>query len=144
MKKISLTAAFCFTAYMNYAQTTLTSAIKTETHSAYKEQEKETELTSLNELPLADSSNQQMINNQEDIIASLSGKSPTSGMFIIDASTNTKQIVQVYDADGNMKVDQTVSGKTILDVGSLNKGIYKIVVKNDNGTIKNKIVVLVR
>ena|ERR1700744_2281728 len=144
MKKTSLTAAFCFAAYTNYAQTTLTSATKTETHSTYKEQEKETELTSFKGLALDDSSNLQMINDQDDITASLSGKSLTNGMFIIDASTNTKQIIQVYDTDGNMKVDQTISGKTILDVGNLNKGIYKIIVKNDNGTIKNKIVVLVR
>ena len=68
---------------------------------------------------------------------------PSNGSFVIEPSSNTKQTMQVYDVTGKLVLSQTIIGKTTIDAGTLNEGIYNISLHSNEGII-NKRVVIVR
>jgi hypothetical protein len=66
---------------------------------------------------------------------------PNNGNFTIE--TAEKQTVQIFDINGRIVLTQTISGKTNIDVSSLNEGIYNISFINEE-LILNKRLVIVR
>jgi len=68
---------------------------------------------------------------------------PNNGSFFIESSNNTKQTMQVYDINGKIVLSQTINGKTTIDGGSLNEGVYNVSIICNEWPI-NKRVVIVR
>ncbi len=67
---------------------------------------------------------------------------PNNGSFVIEPNNTTKQTVQIYDVTGKLVLTQTINGKTTIDAGSLNEGIYNISLLNNEGVINKKLVIV--
>jgi len=67
---------------------------------------------------------------------------PTSEQFYIDANTNEKLILNLYDVNGRQVLSKTVNDKSSIDVTSLNQGVYSMTIKTANRVIHKKLVIL--
>jgi hypothetical protein len=67
---------------------------------------------------------------------------PTNGQFIIETNTPDKKTVDLFDINGRQVFSKSIGEKTIIDVTSLNEGIYNLTIKSNVG-IKNKKLVIV-
>ncbi|HXB42353.1 MAG TPA: T9SS type A sorting domain-containing protein [Bacteroidia bacterium] len=67
---------------------------------------------------------------------------PTSDQFFIDANTNDKLIVDLYDINGRHVFGKNVNDKSNIDVTTLKEGIYTLTIKTADGVINKKLVIL--
>ncbi len=67
---------------------------------------------------------------------------PTNGNFIIEPNSITKQTMQLYDVNGKLVLSQTINGKTNIDAGSLNEGVYNICIIGNEGIVNRKLVIV--
>jgi sugar lactone lactonase YvrE len=82
----------------------------------------------------------QFTNNNEQVTIY---PNPNNGSFVVEPNSSTKQTMQVYDVNGKLVLTQTINGKTTIDAGSLNEGIYNISITGNEG-IANKRLVIAR
>ncbi len=69
---------------------------------------------------------------------------PNNGSFVIEPQNTLYNVrCTMYDVNGKAVLTQTINGKTIIDAGSLNEGIYNISLQSNEGVV-NKRVVIVR
>jgi hypothetical protein len=50
--------------------------------------------------------------------------------------------MQVYDVNGKLVLNQTISGKTTIDASSLNEGVYNISLLSNEGVINKRLVIV--
>jgi hypothetical protein len=67
---------------------------------------------------------------------------PNNGSFVIEPNSTTKQTMQVYDVNGKLVLNQTISGKTTIDASSLNEGVYNISLLSNEGVINKRLVIV--
>ena len=67
---------------------------------------------------------------------------PNNGSFVIEPNSATKQTMQVYDVSGKLVLSQAISGKTSIDAGSLNEGVYNISLQSNEGVINKRLVIV--
>ena len=67
---------------------------------------------------------------------------PNNGSFIIEPRSATKQTMQVYDITGKLVLSQTIIGKTTIDAGTLNEGIYNISLNSNEGVINKRVAIV--
>jgi hypothetical protein len=67
---------------------------------------------------------------------------PTSSNFTIETINIEKQTLQVFDVTGKMVLNQSVEGKTTIDVTSLSEGVYNLSLINSTGVINKKLVIV--
>lgn len=68
---------------------------------------------------------------------------PTTNQFFIEANTNEKLTMDLYDVNGRYVLNKIVNNKSAIDVSDLNEGIYTVKIKTAEG-IQNKKLVIVR
>ncbi|HXU27037.1 MAG TPA: T9SS type A sorting domain-containing protein, partial [Bacteroidia bacterium] len=66
---------------------------------------------------------------------------PTNSNFIIETNSNEKQTLEIFDVTGKMVLNRNITGKTNIDVSSLDNGIYFIQVKTNENISTQKIIV---
>ena len=66
---------------------------------------------------------------------------PNNGTFVIEPNTSAKQTVMVYDVTGKVVLTQTINGKTSIDAGSLNEGVYNISISSE-GIINKRLIII--
>jgi len=67
---------------------------------------------------------------------------PNNGSFVIEPNSATKQTVQVYDVNGKLVLSQTINGKTTVDAGSLNEGVYNISLLSNEGVVNKRLLIV--
>lgn len=67
---------------------------------------------------------------------------PNNGSFVIESNNTIKQTLQVYDVTGKMVLSQSINGKTSIDAGNLNQGVYNISLISNDGLINKKLVIV--
>ncbi|GEM_PF-3529451 len=67
---------------------------------------------------------------------------PAQNNFTIEPNTNEKQIVEVYDVNGKLILQQTINGKTTIDVSNLNAGVYNVNVTGNAGIVNTHLVLV--
>src|SRR5207302_1353327 len=67
---------------------------------------------------------------------------PTSNRFFIDANTTKKINIEMHDVNGRHVFSKTVNDKSIIDVSSLNEGIYTLTIKTADRITNKKLVIL--
>ena len=50
--------------------------------------------------------------------------------------------MQVYDVNGKLVLNQTITGKTHIDAGTLNEGVYNISLISDEGVVNKRLVIV--
>ncbi|HEX7412915.1 MAG TPA: alkaline phosphatase family protein, partial [Bacteroidia bacterium] len=67
---------------------------------------------------------------------------PSSNSFHIDyTGVNGEAVVNVYDINGKVVLNQEMNGKTIIDVSTLSEGIYNINITNSEGVVNKRVVI---
>jgi len=64
---------------------------------------------------------------------------PSNGSFVIEATTNEKQALEIFDVTSKMVLSQSINGKTSIDVSTLDNGIYFVQVKTKENTSTKKL-----
>ncbi len=82
---------------------------------------------------------EQFTNNNEQVNIY---PNPNNGTFVIEPSNATKQTMQVYDVNGKMVLSQTINGKTNIDAGILNEGVYNISLQSNEGVVNKRLVIV--
>ena len=77
------------------------------------------------------------INNQISIYPN-----PSNGTFVIEPNSTTNQTIQLYDVNGKVVLSQTINGKTTLDAGSLNGGVYNISIMGNEGVVNKRLIIM--
>ncbi len=67
---------------------------------------------------------------------------PNKGSFVIEPTGNTKQTLQMYDVNGKLVLTQTLIGRTSIDAGSLNDGVYNINIISNEGIVNKRLVIV--
>ena len=67
---------------------------------------------------------------------------PNNGTFTIETNGTAKQSMQIFDVNGRMVLNQAINGKTSIDAGSLNEGVYTISIISAEGTVTKKLVIV--
>jgi len=67
---------------------------------------------------------------------------PNNGSFVIEPSSTAKQTMQVYDVNGKLVLSQTINGKTSIDAGNLNEGVYNISLISNEGVVNKRLVIV--
>ncbi len=67
---------------------------------------------------------------------------PNNGSFVIEPSSATKQLMQVYDVTGKVVLSQPINGKTSVDATSLNEGVYNISLQSNEGVVNKRLVIV--
>ncbi len=68
---------------------------------------------------------------------------PASNQFFFDANTTDILIVDLFDVNGKHVYSQNISNKSIINIASLDNGIYTMIIKSD-GHVTNKKLVIAR
>ena len=69
---------------------------------------------------------------------------PSTGSFVIEPQNTWYNVhCTVYDVNGKVVLHQIINGKTILDAGNLNEGVYNISLLS-NGVVLNKRLIIVK
>ena len=92
----------------------------------------------INVLPANTTTGIKAINNKQVSIY----PNPNNGNFVIETNSTAKQLVQVYDVTGKVVLSQNISGKTIIDVGNLNEGVYIVSITSNQGIINKRLVIV--
>jgi PKD repeat protein len=66
---------------------------------------------------------------------------PNNGNFTIETTSTEKQTLQLVDVTGKLVLQQTITGKTNIDVSSLDNGIYFVQINTSEGFFTKKIIV---
>ena len=66
---------------------------------------------------------------------------PNDGSFVIEPGNTMQQTVQLYDISGKLVLSRTINGKTNIDAGNLNNGVYNICISSANGTVNKRLVI---
>jgi len=64
---------------------------------------------------------------------------PAQNNFTIETSSTEKQILNIFDVNGKLVLQQNIQGKITIDASNLNAGVYNI---NINGTVNKKLVIV--
>lgn len=67
---------------------------------------------------------------------------PSNGNFIIQTSNATNQILQVYDVNGKIVLNLTISGKTNIDASFLSEGVYNMSIISNKGLVNKRFVIV--
>ena len=67
---------------------------------------------------------------------------PARNNFTIETATTNKQTLQLFDVTGKLVLNQTIEGKTTIDVNSLNEGVYNLSLVNTTGVINKRLVIM--
>ena len=67
---------------------------------------------------------------------------PSTGNFTIETGSDSKQIITMHDVTGKIVLNQTINGKTTIDAGYLNEGVYNISVISNEGVVNKKMVIV--
>ncbi len=67
---------------------------------------------------------------------------PNNGSFVVETNATEKQTVQIYDVTGKLVLTQSLSGKTNIDAGSLNEGVYNISITGSEGVVNKRMVIV--
>ncbi len=67
---------------------------------------------------------------------------PTNDQFFIDANTTEKLTADLHDVNGRQVYSANVSGKSTIDVSSLNEGVYTLTIKMVDGVVNKKLVIV--
>lgn len=65
---------------------------------------------------------------------------PSNGIITIDIDVNST--VTIYNITGQMVYNQSIDGKTSIDLSNFEKGTYLVVLKNDRDEISKQVIVL--
>ncbi len=67
---------------------------------------------------------------------------PNNGSFVIETNATEKQTVQLFDVTGKLVLTQSLIGKTTIDAGSLNEGVYNISITGSAGMVNKRMVIV--
>ncbi len=68
---------------------------------------------------------------------------PNNGSFVIEPQNTLYNVhCTVYDVNGKAVLSQTINGKTTIDAGSLNEGVYNISLQSNEGVINKRLVIV--
>ena len=67
---------------------------------------------------------------------------PTSDQFFIDANTNDKITIDLFDVNGSHVFSKTVNDKSNINVATLDNGIYTLTVKSVDRVTNKKLVIV--
>ena len=67
---------------------------------------------------------------------------PNNGNFIIELNSSTNKTVQIYDVNGKLILSQPINGKTTIDAGNLNEGIYNLSIISNEGVVNKRLVIV--
>ncbi|MHB8260588.1 MAG: T9SS type A sorting domain-containing protein [Bacteroidia bacterium] len=67
---------------------------------------------------------------------------PASNQFFIDANTIDKLTMVLYDVNGRLVLIRSISGKSNIDISSLDEGVYTISIISNEGVINKKLVII--
>jgi hypothetical protein len=82
---------------------------------------------------------QQLANNNELNIY----PNPNNGSFVIEPQNTLYNVhCTVYDVNGKLVLSQTINGKTSIDAGSLNEGVYNISLQSNEGVVNKRLVIV--
>jgi len=77
-------------------------------------------------------------NNQVNIYPN-----PASTSFQVVWTGNNKQAtMNMYDVNGRLVLSQTINGRTSIDVGILNEGVYNISIISNEGVVNKRLVIV--
>jgi len=66
---------------------------------------------------------------------------PNNGTFTIETNNSVKQILQIFDVNGRLVLNQTIIGKTIIDADNLINGVYNINISSNEGVINRRLII---
>ena len=67
---------------------------------------------------------------------------PSNGNFVVETNSTEKQTMQLFDVNGKLILNQTINGKTNIDVSNLAEGVYNLSLINSEWFVVNKRVVI--
>ena len=67
---------------------------------------------------------------------------PNNGVFVIETNSGLQQTLLVYDVNGRLVLNQTVTGKANIDASALPDGTYSISLTGNDGKITTKKIVI--
>ncbi|HXU25647.1 MAG TPA: T9SS type A sorting domain-containing protein, partial [Bacteroidia bacterium] len=67
---------------------------------------------------------------------------PTQNIFTIETSNNEKQILNIYDVNGNLILSQTINATTSIDASNFSAGVYNISITGNNSTTNKRLVIV--
>jgi type IX secretion system substrate protein len=67
---------------------------------------------------------------------------PSNGNFVVETNSTEKQTIQLFDINGKLVLNQTINGKTNIDVSNLAEGVYNLSLINSEWFVVNKRVVI--
>ena len=67
---------------------------------------------------------------------------PNKGNFVVETGSTEKQTMQLFDVNGKLVLNQTINGKTNIDVSNLAEGVYNLSLINSEWFVVNKRVVI--
>ncbi len=68
---------------------------------------------------------------------------PNNGSFVIEPQNTLYNVhCTVYDVNGKAVLTQTINGKTSIDAGSLNEGVYNICLTSNEGVVNKRLVIV--
>lgn len=67
---------------------------------------------------------------------------PNKGSFVVETNATEKQTMQLYDVNGKLVLTQIINGKTHIDAGSLNEGVYNISIISNEGVVNKRLVIV--
>jgi hypothetical protein len=82
------------------------------------------------------------INNIETPVITTIFPNPTTGKFTIETSIKEKQNIEVVDLNGRLVFSQNLTGTTVVDVNTLNEGVYTLSIKNRRSALYKKLVIV--
>jgi len=67
---------------------------------------------------------------------------PAQSNFTIETNVTEKQMVFIFDVNGKLVYNQFIYGKTTIDAGNLNAGVYSLSITGNQGSVIKKLVVV--
>ena len=67
---------------------------------------------------------------------------PSKGNFMVETNNTSKQSIQMFDVNGNIVLNQSITGKTSIDAGNLPDGVYNVSVTSSEGVINKRLVIV--
>lgn len=67
---------------------------------------------------------------------------PTNGELTIDAKTNDKCLIQIFNLDGTLILSQSIYGKTDLDLSALDNGVYNLAITSGHDIANKRLVIM--
>jgi hypothetical protein len=66
---------------------------------------------------------------------------PSTGIFTIEAASTNNQSLNIYDINGNLVLNRTISGSTTINGSHLPEGVYNVQISSVNGVVNKRIVI---